>query len=243
MTIGYRERELNLLSTMRVAIVTLAASVATWAGSSGPVIAREGSQTAIELTQATDLRNLLEHVCARTDMQCEISPDAASIIVPAIRISGVLPEVVSKLMEGTNLNYIIVAASASQPARLIVTAQSTAPTSLPPNTTSPLRSSLGEFENNGDLKAIVGVKNGESTARPVASESSSLSGTGLGASRPLGGGVTASATSSAQAGPTAEQIQMSEDAIRRMYAPPRYPRGAVVLPTDEVGNRNNVPSR
>jgi len=72
MTIGYRERELNLLSTMRVAIVTLAASVATWAGSSGPVIAREGSQTAIELTQATDLRNLLEHVCARTDMQCEI---------------------------------------------------------------------------------------------------------------------------------------------------------------------------
>jgi hypothetical protein len=85
----------------------------------------------LHVTQTTPLTVVLEELCRPTGSRCE-GVQGIDETVPPLTVEGAWTSVISQLLRGTKLDYVVVEGSASAPARLLVLGRSAvlAPTPL-----------------------------------------------------------------------------------------------------------------
>lgn len=78
---------------------------------------------AVQTLQNAPLTAVLEEFCRQTRADCEGTAAAADIELPPIHAVGTWEQVIANLMQGTNLNYAAMPATAASGARLLITAR------------------------------------------------------------------------------------------------------------------------
>jgi hypothetical protein len=90
------------------------------------VIYRDAT-VAVQTLQNAPLTAVLEEFCRQTRTDCEGTAAAATIELPPIHALGTWEQVLVQLMEGTNLNYAAMPATAASDARLLITGRALSP--------------------------------------------------------------------------------------------------------------------
>jgi hypothetical protein len=212
----------------------------------------------VQVSRPTHLLAILEELCQRTEASCDLGPQLAEIPFAPVTVRGTWFEVVSKLLEGTKLDFATIAPSPRQAGRLLVM------TRISPNEGSrgEQTSQTGAGISPGYLPFPAGLKTAspnhgtqpEQSASPSGATELSqgqtgapLGGAGGGAQHGAGDAIAESSIDQASqpAGggeiPLADQIRNAE-AIRNLYygPPPGLPLpppGMAVLPyPDQNGN-------
>jgi len=88
---------------------------------------------AVQTLQNASLTAVLEELCRQTRTDCEGTAAAANIELPPIHAVGTWEQVIANLMEGTNLNYAAMPATAASGARLLITARASSPEASQPS--------------------------------------------------------------------------------------------------------------
>lgn len=103
-----------------------------WAFGAQPDVTVElqNSIYTIRVNHAAPLSAVLEKFCKKSSTDCEGQPSVDTLVAPGT-ISGAWAEVISKLLEGTHLNYVASASSGAVPGKLEISAPSAATTTAP----------------------------------------------------------------------------------------------------------------
>jgi hypothetical protein len=100
------------------------------AAAAGFRVQASGGWINLHVTQTTPLIVVLEELCRPTGSRCE-GVQGIDETVPPLTVEGVWTSVISQLLRGTKLDYVVVEGSDSAPARLLVLGRSAAaPTPL-----------------------------------------------------------------------------------------------------------------
>src|SRR5271165_634446 len=83
-------------------------------------VSQSGSQITVTVLQPVSLSNILDELCHRTNADCSGTQHALPLTVAAQEVSGDWPQVLSVLLSGADLNYIVGMPSSSTPARLTI---------------------------------------------------------------------------------------------------------------------------
>ncbi len=116
-----------------------------------PVIVKvisQDSRVAVQTSQNAPLNAILEELCRQTRSDCEGTAAAAKIELPPINALGTWEQIIDKLMEGTNLNYAAMPATAASGARLLITGLA-----LSPEAPQPASAANGALGSNGRVRS------------------------------------------------------------------------------------------
>jgi len=83
-------------------------------------VSQSGSQITVTVLQPVSLSNILDELCHRTNADCSGTQHALPLTVAAQEVSGDWPQVLSVLLSGADLNYIVGMPSSSTPAKLTI---------------------------------------------------------------------------------------------------------------------------
>lgn len=102
--------------------VALPAQAQTYPPADPAAIALKVRDRNIDLTIAKtqELRVVLDRVCADLQLACEGTSNVSSLKVVPLQLSGPLNAIVAKLLEGTGLNYSVVASVGPRQGRLVI---------------------------------------------------------------------------------------------------------------------------
>jgi len=166
-------------------VVTLSFTAHAMAAAGARVTVEYAPPTlAVQVIEPTDLRTILEAICQRTGVRCQIASSAAEIMVPPLSLTGRWNEVLGQLLEGTQLNYASMASGPFGPGLLLVEARSPGTGAQPASSESaqtnrgaltspdPWASSVGRDVGNPPAAAA------EASSSPVEAEASYTAPTG-----------------------------------------------------------------
>lgn len=86
------------------------------------------SELTIAISRNVSLRVVLDEFCLRTNVRCEGTPQTEGLSVVPLSLHGTWQGVVSRLLDGTGLNYAFDPPSVKSPGRLIIQPRSPNPT-------------------------------------------------------------------------------------------------------------------
>ena len=87
---------------------------------SAVTVSQSGSQITVTVLQPVSLSSVFDELCHRTNADCSGLQHALPLTVAAQEVSGDWPQVLSVLLSGADLNYIVGMPSSSTPARLTI---------------------------------------------------------------------------------------------------------------------------
>lgn len=125
----FRGRGPGASTSLAIAALLLMAFPAL-AQQSAPVVVKvisEQATVAVQTSQSTPLTAVLEEFCRQTRTDCEGIDTAAKVELPPIDTRGTWEQVIARLMEGTDLNYAAMPATAASDARLLITGRALSP--------------------------------------------------------------------------------------------------------------------
>ncbi len=109
-----------------IAVFVLATALTNAQSAATVQVTNEGSKVKIVVMQTTPLRTVLEDVCRETKAICSGTEIAGSQTVSPMSISGTWSEVISRILDGTGLNYAAGAPSGNTPPQLLIQGIATA---------------------------------------------------------------------------------------------------------------------
>jgi len=109
-----------------IAVLVLVSALTNAQSAATVQVTSESSKVKVVVVQTTPLRTVLEDVCRETKAICNGTEIAGSQTVSPMSISGTWSEVISRILDGTGLNYAAGAPSGNTPPQLLIQGIATA---------------------------------------------------------------------------------------------------------------------
>jgi hypothetical protein len=150
----------NLIQLLAVSCISLFAFAGEMQKPDADIVVScvDSSHIVVKVNRGSNVEAVLRAFCAEAKFDCEITPSAGQTGIAPMTISGTWEQVVGKLVEGTNLNYVGTPGDKSgHGGRLLVQMGSGAPISPAPAANIPTvappeqSESVSPQQNNSDL--------------------------------------------------------------------------------------------